>query len=227
MTDVDDIDGYTDEDPLVLPARLGREESYTPWWAGLLAPIQVFVEMLPSHKSTRKGRKSAKQFRVVLGAVTFAAIVFSPAEWVTIAAILVMITIVPWLPLPQVRKRAMVNRVKNLRRPRTHTVTRPARIIYDGRRVKLDKGGNTLRRVLTDREEHRFRTGTCDGRLFLEIAPESGKKSEAIWVGTDDLAPGELDEDLATFLPGDVDRPVLVDGRDWRSLLGVIRALED
>lgn len=227
MTDTHDIDGYTDEEPLVLPARLGREEEYTPWWTGVLAPAQTVVELLPSHKTTRKGRRGAKQFRVVLGGAAFAAIIFSPTIWVTLVALLVLVGVVPWLPLPEVRKRAMANRIKSLRRPRTRTITRPARLVYDGRRVKLDKGGNTLRRVLTDREDHRFRAGTCDGQPYLEIAPESGKKSEAIWVGTDDLDSADVDSDLETFLPDDIDRPVLLNGEDWRTLLGVMRALED
>ncbi len=220
-------EAYTGDDPLVLPARLIRRETYSPWWSDLIGPLRSFVSMLPSHKSTRKGRRSARQFRIVTGAILFAAIVFSPSVAVTLGAIALFVLVVPWLPLPEVRKRAWTNRLTSLQQDRKHTVTRPGRIVFDGRRVKLDKGGNTLRRVLTDRDDHEFEVGVCEGRPYLRIAPKSGRKSDTIWVGAEELDAETLDEpDLTSFSPDAVDRPALTTSDDWRTLLGLLRSIE-
>jgi hypothetical protein len=222
-----DSDGYTGDDPLVLPARLVRREAYSPWWSGLLGPVQTLVAVLPSHKSTRKGRRKARHFRLIVGTILLVGIVFSPAPWMAIAAIVLFTLTVPWLPLPEVRKRGWSNRLGTLQGDQKRTVTRPARIVYDGRRVKLDKGGNTLRRVLTDREDHVYRVGLADDHPYINIAPESGNKSEGIWVGTDELDPETLDDlDLRDFDGDQLDRPALVTADDWRKLLSVLRSLE-
>lgn len=228
MNDPDDIEEYSSDEPLVLPARLEKKKAYTPWWTRLLAPIQTFVSLLPSHRSTRAGRRAARHFKFAVGAIAFGIIVFGGSFWLIIIGIAIL-SMAPWLPLPEVRKRAVLNRLKTLRQPRKRSLERPGRVIYDGRRVILDKGGSTVRRVLTDREEHAFRVGTIDGRLYIKLEPPSGKKAECIWIGTDDIDPEALPEkdDLEAFEAGDLDRPCLLSREDWQVLARVLHNLED
>ena len=225
MSDRDPSEAYDEDDPLVLPARLRKYQRFTPWWSRLLSPLQTFVALLPSHKTTRAGRRAARHFKFAAVAAAGAMLIFGGSiPWIVVGAAILLL--VPFLPLPEVRKRAWTNSLKALRQPRKKTRSRPGRILYDGRRVILDKGGSTIRRVLTDRGEHRYRLGRLDGTLYLKLEPSSGKNADSIWVGTDEIDPDEIDEPLESFPESALDRPCLVGGEQWRALLGLLRDID-
>lgn len=207
------------EHPLVLPARIERGERYKPGWASLVSPLQTFVGLLPSHKNTRKGRRAARHLKILAGGIGFGMVVFAQDLVATFLGVL-FLALAPWLPLPQVRKRAWLNSLKKLREPRRRIVETDARVTFDGRRVVLQRDGTNLRRVLTDRDEHQTAVGTVDDRLYLKLAPDSGRKSETLWIGTDELGPEDVPDDweLESFSTDAIDAPTLIGASDWRTL---------
>lgn len=214
----DAADGDADN-PLVLSAQLEEREKYTPRWTPLLSPLQTFIGLLPSHKNTRKGRRTAKQLKLLVAVVAFGLLVFAESAWAIVVGV-VFLGLAPLLPLPQVQKRAWLNRLKKLREPRERSVAAPAKVRFDGRRVVLERDGDNLRRVLVDRDEHEIAAGSANGRLYLKVAPTSGKRSETIWIGTDELDTDDLPDDWEPqdFDEDAIDAPTLVDGPNWRSL---------
>lgn len=216
----------TEENPLALPARLPYQTSHQPFWTKLLSPVQTGVELFPSHKNTRKGRAIARRIRIGVGAVALGIVIFSGEMlWLQIAGALLVIGVL-FLPISEVRKRSWVGQLRSLRKGTTRTITRPGRIVYDGRRVLLEKEGSKLRRVLTDRESHVLTLQQDEERLYLKIEPPSDAASDAIWVGTDALDPSELDdagavESIDSETPN---RPALVERDDWLTLWHALRA---
>ena len=208
-----------EDDPLVLPAALQHREAYTPWWSGLLGPIQAIVGLMPAHKNTRSGRQSGRRIKFVLGGVGSVMIIFGQ-DPVLMAAGFLILGGAPWLPLPQVKKRALQNRLQSLRAPRSRPATEPAELRWEGRRLVLARDGETMRRVLTGRGEHIVRAGDLDGTRYLMVAPPSEKKSETIWVATDPSA--DLPEGLALeeLDPERVDQPCRVEPEAWTQLAG-------
>jgi len=207
------------EAPLVVEGTVAETERYQPEWTILLRPAQTFVGLLPSHKNTRKGRRAGRQIKLVVAVLAFIAVISAQSTPVMILGIIAL-GIAPLVPISQARKRSWINRLKTLRDGRTRTVDVPAEIAHDGRRVSILRDGDRLRRVLVDREEHEVSAGTADDRLYLRIAPDDGNKDETIWVETRDVSPDELPDrwSVGEFSADRIDRPVSVDGSDWRAL---------
>jgi len=204
---------------LVLEGQLEETERYQPKWTVLLRPVQTFVGLLPSHKNTRKGRRTAKQIRIAVIMLAFIAVVAAQSNVVMILG-LIGLALAPLVPISQVRKRSWINRLKSLREGRDRTVHQSAKVTCDDHRVSLVRGNDRLRRVLVDRDDHEVTTGTVGDRLFLKVAPTDGNKSETIWIGTDELGPDDVPDDWSTesVSKTSVDRPVVVRGAKWHEL---------
>lgn len=204
---------------LVLEGHLEETERYQPRWTVLLRPVQTFVGLLPSHKNTRKGRRTAKQVKLVVAVLAFVAVIAAQSTIVMILG-LIGLGVSPVVPISQVRKRSWINRLKSIREGRDRTVERSAQVTCDDHRVSLVRDDDRLRRVLVDRDDHEISVGTAADRLFLKIAPTGGNKSETIWIGTDDLEIDDVPDDWSTetFSSDQLDRPIVVRGSEWREL---------
>lgn len=213
-----------EDEPLLIAADLDRPQRYTPWWSGLLGPIQAIVGLMPAHKNTRSGRQTGRRIKFVLGGVGSVMIIFGQDPTLMVVGFLILAG-APWLPLPQVKKRAIQNRLQSLREPRTRPNSEPAQLRWEGRRLVLARDGQTMRRVLTRRGEHIVRAGDLDGTRYLMVAPPSEKKSETIWVATDPSA--DLPEGLALeeIDPERVDQPCRVEPEAWTQLAGELMAV--
>lgn len=210
---------------MVAEGYLEEIERYQPSWTILLRPIQTFVGLLPSHKNTRKGRRTARQIKIVVIVLAFIAVIAAQSTPVMVIGI-VALAIAPLIPISQVRKRSWINRLKSLRDGRDRTVEHPARVTFDGRRVSLLRDDQRIRRVLVDRDDHVVSTGEIDDRLYLKVAPDSGNKDEAVWVGTTDVSADQLPDDrtLEDLSADELAKPVYVGGREWRELTDRLRS---
>jgi hypothetical protein len=192
-----------------VPARLEEQVEYVPLWTTLLGPVQTFLALLPSYRSTKAGRQTATQIRAVAFVVGATAMIFGGSVgWVLVGGLFAASALV--IPLPESRKRSLQTRLKSLRGPRQRTETRDGSLVYDGRRVILKRGDEKLRRVLLDGDEI-VEFGAYDGRLAVKLAPPSRRKSDTIWV-VHETRSVELTDggDPPVWRGENVDRPALV-----------------
>jgi hypothetical protein len=206
-----------------VPARLEEQVEYVPLWTTLLGPVQTFVALLPSYRSTNAGRQTATQIRAVAFVVGATAMIFGGSVgWVLVGGLFAASALV--IPLPESRKRSLQTRLKALRGPRQRTDTRSGQLVYDGRRVILKRGGEKLRRVLIDGDEI-VEFGAYDGRLAVKLAPPSGRKSDTIWIVHRDRSIDFADAgDPPIWETEHVDRPALVDADGFSTVTGWLDA---
>jgi hypothetical protein len=199
---------------IAAPARVLKRVRRKAWWSVLVAPLQTLVGLAPSHKNTKKGRRSAAQIRIVLIAIGILGLAFGGETlYIILGGLIMALGLV--IPMSDVRKRTLMGNFKRLRGESPRDVMVDGEVAFDGKRLILRADGEKLRRILVDRDEHRIRNKQFDGHACLEIRPGSGGKKRRIWIcGQDTSTPASGD----TLSRGDVDAPAFVSDADYRRL---------
>lgn len=176
-------------DELVIHTELAGSELVMRPLAPLYGAIASLLGALPSYKDSARGRKGAKQLRIILVVVGFFVMLAARHVWPMIILGIVLMASAIVVPMDAVRQRSLVSRWQK-KRAFNRATTRPAKLVHDGRRLMLFDGEEQDRRVLTSRPFRLTRFAGSDADTWVELAPKkSKKKREAIWLHLHDLAP--------------------------------------
>jgi hypothetical protein len=203
------------DDPLEIDATLVRPERYTPVWAPLLKPVVAIVDLLPSHRNTKKGRQTAKQVRLVIMGVGLAVLIFGGTLPLILVGGAIMASALV-LPLSEVKKSGVQTKLRKLGSQRTRPSRQPVQIIHDGKRLSLQRDSERIRRVLVDRGEHRVELRRRGQTPYLGVRPASERKSEAIWIASPQH--GSVPEEAEEITGDAIDIRAEVAPNDWRVL---------
>lgn len=177
------------------------------------APIALFFKMLaevvsvlPAIGDSASERKKAPLIKgVLIGLGLLIALASYRAPIFIALGFAIMALAVP-LPVRHAWRR---DATRALRRRAVQLVTfdSPLRLVHDGRRLILERDGERVRRVLTDRRFDLQARRDADGELWLGVIPgDSKKKKDAIWVHFPDAA----EASLAALDPARPDTPILL-----------------
>jgi hypothetical protein len=198
--------------PLVLGAELERSEPYTPWWAPVWAPVEWLLSFAPSHRDTRKGRTFARQVKIVLLIGGVLIIAFGGSlGWVVVGLAIMLSSLL--LPVPELRKRTLMSRLRALAGERSRRVRVPGKIVHDGRRVELHEGDAMLRRVLVTKE-YTLDERLYQGRPCLGLMGPGRRKKDAIWI----CARSRTVEDADALTSREADILAVVDDESFKKL---------
>lgn len=199
---------------IAAPARVLRRVRRKSWWAPLLAPVETVVALAPSHKNTKKGRRSAAQIRIALIAIGILGLAFGGETlFIVIGGLIMALGLV--IPMSDVRKRTLMGNIKRMRGESPRDVRVDGEVVFDGKRLTLRAEGEKLRRILVDREEHRVRDKQLGESACLEVRPSKGGKAKTIWICCEHGATSPTGPELAR---GDVDSPAFVDAERFQQL---------
>lgn len=199
---------------ITAPARVLRRERRKSWWAPLMAPVETVVAVAPSHKNTKKGRKSAAQIRIALIAVGVLGLAFGGETlFIVIGGLIMALGLV--IPVSDVRKRTLMGNIKRMRGESPRDVKVDGEVEFDGKRLTLHADGDKLRRILVDRGEHRVRDRQINDRACVEVRPANGGKAKTIWICCDSATISPTGGELTR---SDVDSPAFVDAEHFQQL---------
>lgn len=207
---------------LEITAQLERAEVYTPRTRKLWRALDYLWGYMPTYRDSRAGRQRARQAKLVLVVLGVLTMIFGgSAGPILLGAFLAVFALIA--PVPELRKRSVHNRLRGLSADRKRAVSRPGRIVFDGRRLELHDHDAMLRRVLVDKPGRELVFRVDGEQMCAGLRPRSAKKRDAIWV----CAPGLSAEDvpmayaggLADLSEQEVDIPAHVSTSDWQRLV--------
>ncbi len=204
---------------LVVAAELPREESYEASSAGLWRLVDALVDVVPSHRNTREGRRTAKAMKVAVGAVGLLLAVFAGPEsltWLVVGGCLVLLALL--VPVSELKKRSWKGKVKRRTGTQTRTVWDAGEVRYDGRRVELFRGEEKVRQVSVGKGDHEVVWARLDDRPCLGVLPRGKRKKESIWVIAKEPVAGVDVEEWEDLDKKRVDQPGRVSARGFEEL---------
>lgn len=207
---------------LKLDAQLERDEVYVPRSRTFWRALDYLWGYMPSYRDSRAGRQRARQVKVGLAVLGVLAMIFGgSAGPIILGALAAALAIAA--PVPELKKRSVHNRLRARAADRKRPVSRPGKVVFDGRRVELHDASGMLRRVLVDRPGRELVFRVHGEKICAGMRPRSGKKRDAIWVCASALSsedvPVAYAGGLADLSEQEVDVPANVSAGDWRRLI--------
>ena len=202
-------------------ARVRDEEEKRPWNAPLWRALGEVVAFIPTYRSTREGRKKAKQMRVIFIGLGIGLMAIGGtadqwgAFWIILGVFLACLAFVA--PVEDLKKRGWRGKIKNNQKPKKVPLWKTGEVVYDGRRVELHVDGEKVRRLRVDRDKHELTNRKQGSQLCLGVLPLGGKTKGGIWICTDDQVEESIESE-GTIGARKMDRPATVDGADWERL---------
>ncbi len=194
--------------------------------------LDWLVSYIPTHRDSSKGRKSALQIRAGLIVCGVLIVGFAGRTWIFVGiAVMALALIAPMAemrrPLQYCSNRtsahlALIAPMAEMRRRSIRAVLKRAQtrkvedrvdveVVFDGRRVLVrDAEGDSLVRVLTNKETHEILERNFAGQRAIGIKGPGKKKRQQIWLVTNEAAREELAaiaaSDMALHLEAQNDR---------------------
>ncbi|MFB6263669.1 MAG: hypothetical protein ABEL76_08620 [Bradymonadaceae bacterium] len=190
-------------------ARQLHREEYTPWWGPALAPFQSLVGMLPTHKDSRAGRRAARRVRIGLAVVGLILMLFGGTRSPLLAPIgVLLLGIAPFVPVTEMKKRTMANRLARWRRSAVRVRSDPLRLTLDDSRLTVESDSADEDTA----ESHGFEAPVAErdrekGVSRLEISERSGDAPTLVLLDDESAARDRLDD-------GQVESIVVADDTD-------------
>jgi len=170
--------------------------------------LDWLVSYIPTHRDSSKGRKSALQIRAGLIVCGVLIVGFAGRTWIFVGIAVMALALIA--PMAEMRRRS-IRAV--LKRAQTRKVEDrvDVEVVFDGRRVLVrDAEGDSLVRVLTNKETHEILERNFAGQRAIGIKGPGKKKRQQIWLVTNEAAREELAaiaaSDMALHLEAQNDR---------------------
>jgi hypothetical protein len=149
-----------------------------------LSPTRAFVESIPFHQETRRGREFAVFVRLMVGIAAIMMVTKGRADWVWgLAGVLTALSSL-LVPLSETRRRRWLRHLDAMTEPTTVMESRPATLDFDGRKASIRVDGRVWRSLRPFDPPGSVRIVNTTKRLWLGLVPPEGRKRDELWFST-------------------------------------------
>ena len=211
----------TETTELTVDARIRRTEEVEPCNGFLWKFVGEVVAFFPSYRDSRDGRKKQKQMQIGLIVIGLALLALGGTAdewgglWILLGILIACFAFV--VPVEELKKRSWRSSIAKKQNPRPTYRRDDGRVEFDGEALAVYTGDHRVRRIRTARGKHDLALRQKESGPCLGILPPGAKKRDSIWL----CASGPVDAPLefdGSIADDDMDRPAIVDPRDWEKL---------